>query len=373
MRYLKGKKNVLINIALCLCALMLALGIAEYALRRINIEGLSGEKIWVVKGMGASEKYHSLSKVLTAACKDFTFSVGNCYTSDPTGRLPLKVSNPDDGQQWYCVPYNVKQRHHGYNPERKKQIVLVGDSFVFGQGVKESDTLGYLLNEKYPEINFRNLGENGANIDRVARKCKNIIESEPAIDEVVYFYNLNDVRMSETVNIKLRHIIIDFQNIQWVNDEEPYETIVKLLSKSALFSLVRKTWVIKRESSLTAQTYKDMYLSEYNRREFLSTMDYIQSIKDRLAVRGISFRMIIYPVLYKDMTGGYPFECVHALITRECHKRGIICLDGYVPFKGCYSLKKFAVHPLDYHPNGLSNRKIVDYIHENGFITDESE
>ncbi|MCE5211260.1 MAG: hypothetical protein LLG40_06880 [Deltaproteobacteria bacterium] len=372
MHYLKSK-NILINIVLCLCAVAFALGVTEYALRRVVVEGLSGEKIWIVKSMDDDETNYFLSKALVAACKDFTFSVGNCYTSDPTERLPFKIINPDDGKQWYCVPYNVMQRHQGYHPERKRQIVLVGDSFVFGQGVKESDTLGYLLNEKYPEINFQNWGENGANIDTVAQKCKDIIKSEQAIDEVVYFYNLNDVRMSETVNIKLRNIVNDFQNVRWINDEEPYGIIVKPLSKSALFSLIRKTWVIKRESSLTAQTYKDMYLSEYNRQEFLSTMDCIQSIKDMLAARGISFRMIIYPLMYKDLTGSYPFARVHAEIISECNKRGIPCLDGYVPFKNYYSLKKFAVHPLDYHPNGLSNREIVDYIHETNFITKRQE
>jgi hypothetical protein len=270
--------------------------------------------------------------------------------------------------------YECKQRRQGYNPDRKRQIAIVGDSFVFGIGVKETDTLGYMLNKYYPKINFQNWGKEGANIDDVVGQCKEIIKSVPVVKEVIYFYNLNDVRKSGMVSHQHYKLIINFQDIHWSIDENRHGTLVKiLLKKSALFSLARKVWLINRESFLTIQNYKDMYLSENNRREFLSTMDDIRSIKDMLAARGISFRMIIYPFAYKDMLGRYPFEQIHNVIISECHKRGVTCLDGYEPFKSYYSMKRFAVHPLDYHPNGLSNRELVDYIHNNNVIIDRPE
>jgi hypothetical protein len=370
MRYINSKVNILINIALCLCVFILAICGAELVLRRITIEGLSGHKMYV--GEVDSKFYLSSIPNVVKENKIFKFDLGNCYPSNTTGHLPLKVINPNDGKYWYCVYYDKKQRHQGYNPDRKRQITIVGDSFVFGNGVKEAHTLGYLLNEHFPKINFQNWGKKGANIDDVAEKCKEIIESVPAVDEVIYFYNLNDVRMSKMVSSQQKHIF-DFQNIHWDYNEEPYGTLERLLSKSALFSLVRKMWVIKRESSLTVQNYRDMYLSESNRQEFLSTMDEIRSIKDMLAAHGISFRMIIYPLLYKDLLGRYPFEQIHEVIISECHKRGVTCLDGYVPFKSYYSLKRFTVHPLDYHPNGLSNRELVDYIHKKNFVIDRPE
>jgi hypothetical protein len=222
------------------------------------------------------------------------------------------------------------------------------------------------------KINFQNWGTGGANIDTVVKQCKNIIESVPAVEEVIYFYNLNDVRMSKTVSSQQK-LIMDFQNVRWLNDEQRYGSLVKVLSKSALFSSARNACVIKWDSSLTVQNYKDMYFSENNRQKFLSTMDDIRLIKDMLAARGISFRMIIYPLLYKDMLGRYPFEQIHEVIISECHKRGVTSLDGYIPFKSYYSMKRFAVHPLDYHPNGLSNRELVDYIHNNNVIIDKPE
>jgi hypothetical protein len=337
--------NILKNIVLFLCSLIIALCVAEYAVRKINIEGLSGRKMYM--------------------------DSGNCYPSDPAGRLPLKMNNPADGKYWYCVTYDKKLRLQGFNPERKRQIAIVGDSFAFGNGVTETDTLGYLLNESYPEINFQNWGKSGANIDDVVKESKEIIKYVPKLEEVIYFYNLNDIRMSKEVTSQLESII-DFQNIRWWKDKEPSDPVSNALSKSALFSLIRKVLVLEQESSLTVLNYKNMYLGESNRQEFLSTMDEMKSIKDMLAQHGISFRLVIHPLLYKDLLGRYPFESIHAQIINACNERKIMCLDGYAPFKNYYSLKKFAVHPLDYHPNGLSNRELVNYIRKKDFVTDRA-
>ncbi len=372
MNYLKRKKHLLINITLCICSLTLAIGCAEYILRRIPIEGLSGRKIYVGE-RGNSIFFPLLTQAVARACKDFEFTSGVCYPSDASGRMPLKVINPYDGKNWFCVAYNKKSRLQGYNPDRKRQIGLVGDSFVFGEGVKETDTLGYLLNDTYPKINFQNWGKPGANIGAIVKKCNDIIKSSPKVEEVIYVYNLNDVRMSNSMAITQENVIWAFQNIYWDHDEESFGIFERLLSKSKLFLLCRKVLVIKRESYRTIYNYENMYMSEDNRERFLSTMDEIKSMKDMLAEHGIAFRMIIYPLLYKNILGQYPFQQIHHLIIRECQKRGIICLDGYEPFRDCYSLKRFAVNPLDYHPNGLSNQKLVNYIHENNFITDIPE
>ncbi len=372
MPYIKGNVNILINIVLCLSSFMVSIFVADYVLRRINIEGLSGYKIYLRKDIKSEYDMSSKPQMIIEG-KEVKFDDGNCYPSDPAGHLPIKSFNPHDGNYWYCVTYDYQQRRQGYNPVRKRQIAFVGDSFAFGDGVKETDTLGYLLNEYYMKINFQNWGKKGENVDDVIEKCKKINEFVPSINEIIYFYNLNDVRMSELMSYQHKKLMIDFQNIRWSRDEMRRGAITNILSSSTLFSLTRKAWVMNRECFLTVQNYKDMYLSELNRQEFLSTMDDIQSLKDMLAARGISFRMVIYPLLYKDILGRYPFESVHAAIMKACDERGILCLDGYVPFKSYYSMKRFAVHPLDYHPNGLSNREIVHYIHKKDFIKDSTE
>ena len=241
------------NFVLCLFAILLSIGIAEYALRRINIEGFSGHRIHI--GTLNSSIFILPEQVVDIAGKDFEYTMGDCYPSDTSGFSQFQIINPDDGKRWYCVLYDKKQRRQGYNPNRKRQVAIVGDSFVFGNGVKEKDTLGYILNARYIQINFQNWGQSGANIDEVVGQCKEIIESAPKVDEVIYFYNLNDVRMSEEIRARQNNII-DFQNIRWSKDEQQYTPVEKMLLKSALFSLFRQVWVIKRDSSLTVRTIK---------------------------------------------------------------------------------------------------------------------
>lgn len=368
MPYRREKVNILTNIALCTCATILSLGVAEYILRQTSFEELSGNVMYIKK-YGSKLLISSVREGNNSG-KPVQYTDGDCYPSDATGFLPLEIINPDDGKNWHCVLYDHKKRLQGYHPDRRRQIAIVGDSFVFGIGVREVDTLGYILNGSYQKINFQNWGQRGADIGHIVQRCKDIVESKQELNEVIYFYNLNDVRMSTSVSSQQKHII-DFQNVLWLKDEQRMDTLERILSeKSALFALIRKTWVIQFESYLTVRNYKDMYFNENNRQEFLATMDSIQSIKDMLAAHGISFRVVIYPLLYKDLLGRYPFEQIHKVIMSECKKRRITCLDGYVPFNDYYSLKRFVVHPLDYHPNGLSNLLLVDYIHKTNFIPD---
>ncbi len=370
MRDINGKRNILINAALCLCAFILAAAVAEYALSKINIEGLSGYKLYVGK-VDSVIYFSKHSRYIDRDGKGKGFDMGNCYPSNPNGLLQYKAINPYDGKYCYCVLYNAEQRRRGFHPERKRQIAIAGDSFVYGNGVRNEDTLGYFLNEQYPEINFQNWGKKGADIDDVASICKTNSLSAPPVEEVIYFLNLNDMRLSEQIRLRQKDIINDFQNVRWDYDKQKYHPPFRFLAQSAIFSTARKVWMINRESSRTIQNYRDMYLSENNRRELISTMDEIRSIQDTLAARGISFRVVIYPLIYKDILGRYPFGQIHEVIMNECRKRGVACLDGYAPFKSHYSMKKFAVHPLDYHPNGLSNHLLADYLRETNFITEK--
>lgn len=356
--------NILKNVILFLCSLIVALGIAEYAARKIDIEFLSGRVMF----MGIYDSKVSLAPVSTVneGGKINKFDMGNCYSSNPSGRFPLKIKNPADGKEWHCVVYNKKLRRQGFNPERTKKVVLIGDSFTFGIGLKEDETLGYLLNKRYPQINFLNMGVSGIEIDEIVKICSEIEKSNTDLQEVIYFYNLNDVLLSETVKSRRKYLKIALERLR--EDEEPSNPVVKKLSQSALFKSIWKIWQLHRIIFRFLQNYDDMYLSEDNRREFLYTMDQFKFMKEMLARRGIPFRVIIYPELNKDILGRYPFENIHSAIIKACNERGVDCLDGYEPFKSYYFMKKFKVHPVDYHPNGLANIKMVDYIKSRNII-----
>ena len=45
--------------------------------------------------------------------------------------------------------------------KRGKRVLIIGDSFTFGWGIEEEETWIHLLSEKYPDIEFLNLGQGG--------------------------------------------------------------------------------------------------------------------------------------------------------------------------------------------------------------------
>ena len=73
----------------------------------------------------------------------------------------------------------------------------------------------------------------------------------------------------------------------------------------------------------------------------------------------IPFNIVIYPLLYKNLWGRYPFKPIHTLLIDFCKNNSLKCVDGYLAFDSYRSLKKFTVHPVDYHPNRLANELMV--------------
>lgn len=56
-----------------------------------------------------------------------------------------------------------------------KRVVIIGDSFTFGWGVKTHETWIHLLSERYPNIEFLNLGQGGNHPGDYVRIAKKVI------------------------------------------------------------------------------------------------------------------------------------------------------------------------------------------------------
>lgn len=329
------------------------------------------ELVLILTGMARSEKkiWTSARELERYAGRDMFKSFEeescylNCYTSNPAGYFPFKVQVPasfvfpDAGEgssslDVYCLPYACQKRRDGFFAGRKKDVFLVGDSFTFGEGVKDEDTLGYLLGEKFKDYNFKNFGETGSDVHAVNEQFKKLCASiRPAPQNIIYFYNLNDALMSPDTAAGQRSIM-DFENLEM---RPPAPTI-------KLFGLIKKAMVINRETSLSIQNYRDVYFSPRNTASLRRGLGELQAMHGLAKQDGIKFTVVIYPLLYKDFLGRYPFLKIHDLLMGFCEENHINCIDGYNAFKDSYSLAPFTVHPVDFHPNGKANRRLVDYL-----------
>ena len=271
----------------------------------------------------------------------------------------------------FCVVQNIQKRREGYNPERKHESIIVGDSFAYGEGVKDEDTLAYLLNLRFDGINFRNFANPFQDIDDIYNQLIGISNNSNNNKNIIYFYNLNDALLSDELRLQQK-FIIDFQNIRFKNIYKNYpEAITSLLSRSKIINLIGKTIILQIESKHTIDYYLDMYFDSSNEKEFNQTIKQMVSANNILKSKNISFQVIIYPLFYKNLLGKYPFIRIHNHLLDICKENNISCIDLYPVFGKYYSLKKFIVHPLDYHPNGLANKLVVDYLVENEEFVNE--
>lgn len=286
-----------------------------------------------------------------------------CFPYSPGTQLPKRIKDPQTGKDWLCVAEDPVMRRQGYYQNRSEKVLMVGDSFTYGGGVVETDTLGFLLGAAFPRFNFLNYGRSGTNIQDMKEILERAADENPSARNVVYFYNINDVLMSNDLGQSQKYINdLEMVRLEWINK---FSSPVGLwFSRSALFRMINRVVVMRRETRLTKKNYLDSYDPEVNGEALGRTVQVLVDM-DRIARnKGMRLTVVIYPLLYKDGHGQYPFLKIHQFMEKTCLENGIRFIDGYRAFADQRSLRSLTVHPvIDFHPNGSANRLMVDLLY----------
>ena len=249
------------------------------------------------------------------------------------------------------APCDSPARIRGFFPERPRQAAIVGDSFAIGEGVTEKNSLGWLLGCEYPEYNFRNFGISGVDTETVREIItERILPDKDRVKNVIYFYNLNDIRHTWPVDAQL-----DFENVSY----HDMSFAGWLANKSSILSLIKRAFVMQTQSRRSVRAYLDIYFNPANFANTENMLGILNDINTTLCAAGIKFHVVLYPLLHKTMAGRYPLQPIHDFIARRCREANISCTDGSAAFNDCYLMSRLRVNPADYHPNGEANRRIA--------------
>jgi hypothetical protein len=243
-------------------------------------------------------------------------------------------------------------------PEGTVRMVFLGDSFTFGEGVRDEDTYpartAELLQQEHPSGSPRfeayNLGVGGYNTTQ----------------ELFLFEHLGEKLLPDCV--VLGYVLNDAEPPLF--DVDPLTNFPRRASRAveegAEDSLPPDRWLYR------LRTARLVWQLAANRDRSRRTVAYYQSLyeedsagwqESRRALRQIIARchearvpcfVLLFPIL-ADLSDAYPFRAIHDKIRAEVEGQDATLIDLFPRLKG-QRAETLWVHPADQHPNEQVHR-----------------
>jgi len=357
MRYINMSnhaKQILWNVLLVILSISLTLAVLETVFRIAGIKGdYHQPRMDVGYTAGGEPVYSSPERYAPNSV------IVSYYDSDPRGYFEADgtMSHKNNSAGWRDIEHSIKK------PANTFRILGLGDSYLWGQGVRQTDIclsrLPGLFKDSLPDkaIETINAGISGVNTANERTQLKEIgLQYKP--DLVIVHFVLNDVEMNLHTSgprIEFRYEYIGIYN-------EPD----RLTSYSYLWSWVRQRTI----NTYRAHRYIRDCVARFDERSpgWISCRTALLDIKLLCDRNNASLLVVIFP-FYVDLNkDDYPFQKIHDTVYEFCRANGIHVLDlrdSYRQFRG----PELWVHPSDQHPNEIAHQiaaiAIARYLKEN--------
>jgi hypothetical protein len=299
-----------------------------------------------------------------------------CFPTNPRGYFPIDLRDPATTARYDSIgmrrlrenrdatPYAVESRYNSrvfrgpeFPPRRPgvRRVVLIGDSFTEGWGVREEDTCAASL-----ERLLNGAGRGGWEVLNAGRAnsdfpgmwflFRHALLLEP--DVVVLLMNLNDPirspEMQSRLNSQYNLIVVRAGPLL---AKTPIRKVLGFESQLATrIADLRETRRLDLEMT---RWYRDLY-GWPNRHGWHETKQLIANMNEVMKSRGGSFLLGLWPLM-TGFEGDYPFEEAHRTVADFAEKRAITFHDLLPAFRGRRSSSLW-VHVLDRHPNEIGHR-----------------
>jgi lysophospholipase L1-like esterase len=319
----------------------------------------------------APREYHASARLVDARWRMLL----DCYPSNPRGYFDIDLRTPQHRERYFhLAPHRYESViarapwavHVEYNSLRFREaeptrpragvrrVVVVGDSFVEGQGVKAPDTcvrvLERLLNEGQGQWEVRNCGRRGADFPQLYDEAfEGALRYSP--DVVIYGMVLNDADRSPEFQARQSYVNDWILDRGRLHDGRPFPEMH--LFDSRLTALVADRIEKRRTAQATSRWYHEMY-GEPNRAGWERTQGYIREMNRRTLAMGGRFLVVSWPLMI-GLEGDDPFADVSEKVARLCLAAGIPRHDLRPAFHG-QRTESLWVHPVDLHPNETAHR-----------------
>jgi lysophospholipase L1-like esterase len=298
----------------------------------------------------------------------------DCYPTNPRGYFDIDLRTAAARERYFSLarrrfdaiaaraPWAVEFKYNaqGFRGEDfppkapgRRRVVVLGDSFTEGQGVKEPDTYVRVLQRRLEagggSWEVLNGGRRATDFPELFGVFEETLALEP--DVLVYAMVLNDGDRSREFQARQTYVN------DWILDRgrmligEPERRLGPLDSR--LFTLLRDRADDWRIGHATARWYREMY-TEANAAGWQRTQERLLEMDRRLRARGDRLLVAQWPLLV-GLQGRYPFAETTATISAFLDRSGIPRHD-LLPALAGRPEESLWVHPVDRHPNELAHR-----------------
>jgi GDSL-like Lipase/Acylhydrolase family len=300
----------------------------------------------------------------------------DCYPDNPRGYFDLDLRRPESRERFrglapnrydgiaarapYAVEFHYNAQRFRDRPLDAKtagvaRVMVVGDSFTEGQGVKEADTAVRLLESRlasHGAVEVRNCARRGKDFPELYEAFADAIPS--GADVVVYAMVLNDGARSPEFQARQTYVndwILERGQMEFHDAVRPWWT------RSRVAALVADRVEARKIDAESTRWYRDMY-TDANAAGWHDTQAFIRRMDERTRAQGGRFMVALWPLLV-DLGDRYPFAETHEIVRRFCEAAGIPFLDLRPALAG-QPASALWVHPLDRHPNEVAQRLAAD-------------
>jgi lysophospholipase L1-like esterase len=276
----------------------------------------------------------------------------------------------------YCVEFTNNRsgfRGRDFTVERAAgsfRVVVLGDSFTYGVGVADEETLPVQLEAALSErsgalgVEVINLGEPGIDTARELAHLRKHRDLRP--DVVVLAYVLNDASRAEGVGQRDAAADLVMLRPQHLEVGE-----ASSLRDSALIRFVQHRLARRRAHEHTLAAYLETFDPEVNAEGLAETEAVLHELEAEVEASGAQLLVALYPILYQ-LGDDYPLEAAHRKLGEIFDRLDIPWIDLRTAAFAGQRAEALHVHPLDQHPNalahGLAARAIADELIRRGLM-----
>jgi len=239
-------------------------------------------------------------------------------------------------------------------PPGTKRIIVFGDSYTAGHGIKRMDDrfterLERLLNAGGPErVQVYNMGWPGYEVSLVEAMLRAVLEHQKQVDVVIYCYMMNDIEGYDPRTEEF---------LKQVNSRQPTNP---LITRTYFLNWVYFRWQQLRTDAET--NYFPHLKDSYNTTAWLNVAASLERMRARCEAAGVEFRLVLFPFM-QDLGPDYPFRDAHAKLAAWAQEHNVPVLD-MEPLLSAHRHERIRVNAFDAHPNEYANRLFAEAIYE---------